>query len=370
MKRLLYSKPVWMLLVMLTVVSCRKHKISQVNEIPIVITSPSVAETKANIGSVDDLKNSNLAFGVFGYKTKLDDNPNTFTQLFYNTPVRYASNTWTYSPTRYWDSNPNVSYQFIAYWPYRENNFVATSISDIHSTEHMSVTLNGIPNWQNDSVAATTDYLKASAVGSYKSNNPDNVKFGDATVHFNFDHILAKLIIQGYYVGVQGTHINITDITLRGTQYLSPNGTANYTCTPYDNTSGFVPGSIVKLNAQQDVDYNLYSSNQGCQIKENAFKQNEDDENYIPTPVCSWLIVPTSGWDNLKLSITYSVGGTGSKTTVIDNVAFGTGNSHIMESGKSYILNLVFNTAGGIVLEAMYVNSWVNVDAERPVYNW
>lgn len=374
MSRIFCNKTVLLLLVLLAAVSCRRQKIRQVHEMPIVISAPSFAGTKADIGGVNDLQTSNKAFGVFGYKTKLDDNPNTFYQLFYNTPVYYSNNTWAYTPTRYWDSNPNVSYQFIAYWPHRESDIVPTSLNDISSTEHMSVTLEDIPNWQNVSDANTVDYLKASEVGCYKSNNPDLNKFGDHTVHFTFDHILAKLIIKGYYVGVQETHINITDVTLKGTQYLSPSGTADYKCTPYANTSGFAQNTIEKLNAQQDVSHVLYhDSNNGCDIPETAFKENEDaveNTDYTPTPVCSWLIVPTSGWENLSLSITYSVGEGSSKTTVIEDVVFGSGNSHLMESGKSYILNLVFNTAGGIELEAMYVNKWENVDVDRPVFNW
>ena len=81
---------------------------------------------------------------------------------------------------------------------------------------------------------------------------------------------------------------------------------------------------------------------------------------------------PTNGWSNLSLTITYAIGSAAQQTSEVSQISLGAENVYAMESGKSYILNLKFNTEGGIELQAMYINSWVNYSEElqRPVYNW
>ena len=368
------------MLAVLTMYSCCKHDKVAVEKDLIVMGASSVSSTKGAISSLNDLKSSNQDFGVFGYKTRPVDQSYDIYRLFNNTPVQYDSDEalWSYSPLRYWDSNTTVSYQFFAYWPHLASSdpgngtpwVSATDISNLNSTEDMSMSLYNIPNWQDASDPDCIDLLTSLRVGKYRSDDPDPENrplFYDRVVNFDFSHILSKLIVQGYYVGEQNNHVKIYSITLNGTEYLLPGATSNYQKTIA--ASSF--SNVQKGAAQQSLDQVLYSDANGIQLLETAFKASEQAE-YTPTPICAWLLVPTNGWSNLSLSVTYAIGSAAQQTSEVNQVSIGAENVYAMESGKSYILNLKFNTEGGIELQAMYINSWVNYSEElqRPVYNW
>ncbi len=357
--------------------SCCKHDKPVVEEkTQIIMGTPSVsnASTKAVVDSLADLLQSGLDFGVYGYKTRPVDQSNEFTRLFNNTPVSYDSQNaiWSYTPIRFWDSNPAVSYQFFAYWPHLGSSdpqdgtawVTATDVNSLQSTEDMSLTINDIPNWQDGADAASFDFLTSIRVGKYRSNDPNPLFYG-GTVIFGFNHILSKLIIQGHYVGDVNNHVKVHNITLQGKGILLSSGSSDYNATL--SASGF--NQISKATAQQTVNQTLLNNATGVQVLEDAFKAS-DQAQYKPTPLCSWLLVPTDGWSDLTLSVTYAIGSAAQQTSEVATVNIGTGNTYLMESGKSYILNLKFNTQGGIELETMYINKWVDVDQSEELYNW
>jgi hypothetical protein len=356
--------------------SCCKHDKPVVEEkTQIVMGTPSVStSTKAVVDSLADLLQSGLDFGVYGYKTRPVDQTNEYTRLFNNTPVSYDSQNaiWSYVPIRYWDSNPTVSYQFFAYWPHLGSIdpqdgtawVTATDVNSLQSTEDMSLTINDIPNWQDAADAASIDYLTSIRIGKYRSNDTNPLFYG-GTVIFGFNHILSKLIIQGHYVGDVNNHVKVHNITLQGKGILLSSGSSDYNATL--SASGF--SQIGKATAQQTVNQTLLNSPAGVQVLEDAFKAS-DQAQYNPTPLCSWLLVPTDGWSDLTLSVTYAIGSAAQQTSEVATVNIGTGNTYQMESGKSYVLNLKFNTKGGIELEAMYINQWVDVDQSEKLYNW
>ena len=356
--------------------SCCKHnKPVEEEKTRIVMGQPSVSNaTKAAINSLTALQESGLDFGVFGYKTRPVDQSFEINRLFNNTPVTYddQNTLWTYTPTRYWDSNPTVSYQFFAYWPHLGSSapqngsawVSATDVNSLNSTADMSFTLNNIPNWQDAADANTIDFLTSLEVGKYRSNSPDPL-FQSGTVIFNFSHILSKLIIQGYYEGEVNNHVKVHNITLKGDGILLAGGSSDHQTTI--STSAFT--QVDKASAQQTVNQTLLNNATGVQVLETAFKLN-DQAQYTPTPLCEWLLVPTDGWSNLTLSVTYAIGSAAQQTSEVAIASIGTGNTNLMESGKSYVLNLKFNTKGGIELEAMYINQWVDVDQSEELYNW
>ena len=366
---------------MLSFGSCHKDKITAKQQTQIVMGSPVIDNTKATINSLENLQNSGLEFGVYGYKTRETAHENAqptfdFTRLFNNTPVGYSASTqsWTYNPIRYWDSNTSVTYQFFAYWPHVASSSAngepwvseKTAVSQLNSTEGMGVIINDVPNYQ-DAADNGRDFLTATKQGQYKSPDPENhpAAFGGRIVTFSFDHILAKLIIQGYYVGEQSNHVKVHNLTLSGTGILAAGGTSDYTSTLASQSFT----DISKGTGQQVVSQVLYNNNQGCQILDNAFKEN-DNSTYTPTPVCEWLLVPTNGWSDLTLSVTYAIGTAQAQTNEVANIAIGTGENHIMEPGKTYILNLKFDTQGGIQLETMWISQWIDVTGSREIYNW
>lgn len=367
---------------MLSFGSCHKDKITVKQQTQIVMGSPVIDNTKATINSLENLQNSGLEFGVYGYKTLETAHGNAqstfdFTRLFNNTPVGYSASTqsWTYNPIRYWDSNTSVTYQFFAYWPHVASSSAngepwvseKTAVSQLASTEGMGVIINDVPNYQDAADNDSRDFLTATQRGRYKSPDPENVPaiFGNRIVTFSFDHILAKLIIQGYYVGEQSNLVKVHNLTLSGTGILAAGRTSDYTSTLASQSFT----DISKGTGQQVVSQVLYNNNQGCQILENAFKEN-DNSTYTPTPVCEWLLVPTNGWSDLTLSVTYAIGTAQAQTNEVANIAIGTGENHIMEPGKTYILNLKFDTQGGIQLETMWISQWIDVTGSREIYNW
>lgn len=357
--------------------SCCKHDKPAVEEkTRIVMGAPLVSKSssKAAVNSLADLEDSGQDFGVFGYKTVPAGQAFDFYRLFNNTPVTYDSqNTiWSYTPTRYWDSNPTVSYQFFAYWPHLASSdpqdgsawVSAADVNSLQSTEDMCLTINNIPNWQDAADAGCNDYLTSLRVGKYRSNNPDPL-FESGIVTFGFNHILSKLIIQGFYVGDVNNHVKVHNITLQGNGILLSDGSSDHQTTL--SASGF--SQIGKATAQQTVSQVLLNSVTGNQVLENAFKAN-DQAQHTPTPLCEWLLVPTDGWSDLTLSVTYAIGSAAQQTSEVATVSIGTGNTCLMESGKTYVLNLKFNTQGGIELETMYINKWVDVEQGEELYNW
>ncbi len=75
-------------------------------EVPVAFDSYVNRETRAgNTGAEDlnEIKKTNLGFGVFGYYTNADNYDQTFTPNFmYNQQVKWNGSAWTYSPLKYW----------------------------------------------------------------------------------------------------------------------------------------------------------------------------------------------------------------------------------------------------------------------------
>jgi len=379
MSQISCNKPVLMLLVLLTAASCckkGKETIAEEKSV-IVLGTPSVTDTKAAIDSLGDLKQSGLEIGVYGYKTQPINQTLNFFRLFNNTPVTYnaGNNIWSYNPTRYWDSNPVVTYQFFAYWPHMASSDAgdsspwvdANDVNNLSSAEDMRVTLHNIPNWQDVANNNTADFLTSVKRGKYRTNvQEEEVPFYSGTVNFDFNHILSKLIIKGYYVGDQNNQVKVHNITISGNGILSANGTSTHESTIASESFT----DVSKATAQQNVEQELYDNAQGCLIEQEAFRENDNDDQYIPTPICEWLLVPTDGWTGLTLSVTYAIGSAQPQTSEITNVNLGSGQDNRMASGNSYILNLKFNTEGGVELKTMYISRWVDVNVPRDIYNW
>ena len=229
---------------------CRHDKITVEDNVRITLSPVVSAGTKAVVNNKSDLLaqsygENGIGFGVFGYKSlKEGDNTSPKTLVFNNTEVKPSADTetdenkatWSYTPIRYWDSNSNAYYQFVAYWPHLQSaadqhNASAPWVDNANvigqnTTENMLLTLHNIPNWQDSISDNTRDYLVATSKGKYKDSD-----YSNGIVPFTFSHILSKLTIKAYYVGVKENHISVLNITLGrdGNNLLSTNGVVNYT---------------------------------------------------------------------------------------------------------------------------------------------
>ena len=156
--------------------------------------------TKAPYTDVASLQDDTRGFGVFGAKTKQDNSvdrvfskseseTNGGVQVTYNS----TSQSWTYSPKRYWDKGAK-SYQFYAYAPYNAvttgSNRLLGTVTWSESTAN-SFKIEGFK--QNTTVANMVDILTdlthaANITPTYV--NP---------VEFSFSHILSNI---NFYMAV------------------------------------------------------------------------------------------------------------------------------------------------------------------------
>lgn len=363
--------------------SCCKHK-DKVQEDAIELGVSGKA-TKAVIDNVDSLiaksYRSGVGFGVFGYKmVKENEQENatiTPTQIFDNVEVNPSSDTdpdWTYSPTRYWDKNPLASYRFIAYWPHLSKTQSATN--PYVSEADRVLTIHNIPFWQLDSLDETNDFMTARRFGNYSQGAFTQ---GNVTkVDFTFSHILAKFVIKAYYTGVKESHIKINSILLTSGSSSNPilntDGKATFTQNYNDNlgTSAFT-GNTPTSTTNHDL---YHPTITGMTLNENTYDDEIAPQDNQYDEVCAWLMVPASGWQNLGLTVDYSIGGS---TPIISRVTGLTLNTTVGQdvlqgqtvSGKSYVVTLKFDSSGGGVdLYQVLVKDWVDSNVDAGVYNW
>lgn len=152
-----------LLMVALTVVSCRKHVPDvPVEDVAICLTSSSFSgrssssSTRAGvIGSLSEFQ-SQGTFGVFGWKEAA--NPYSLL-IFDNVEVTSydpdandadpTKSAWQYSPIRYWDKSA-TQYYFGAYAPHVSSTSGSGIYADYNGTNasDQQFTLHNIPNWQ------------------------------------------------------------------------------------------------------------------------------------------------------------------------------------------------------------------------------
>ena len=174
-------------------VSCDRENPDGISNEMAIKMSVSVDKTKA-ILTTDNIINTSI--GVFGYKEQISNQNNKYL-VFNNEKLSFESDSWAYSPVRYWDTQ--TAYSFIAYAPYQENS------DDVLVNDFEGITINGIPQWQDADDAESKDYVVAltdSAATNYINNGGVDLKF---------HHILANLKITAFKEGDSDFEIqNIT----------------------------------------------------------------------------------------------------------------------------------------------------------------
>ena len=144
-------------------------------------------ETRAAVMDLPSLKEK--GFGVFGYYTETEDykkeDPDHVPNFMYNQEVKWSEDgKWTYSPVKYWPSNPTEKVSFFAYAPYT-GTFGATGITSITSNSTA-----GDPKLSfkmDENVDNQVDLL-------YSNNAMDIRKQAIAEkVDFRFNHALSRI---------------------------------------------------------------------------------------------------------------------------------------------------------------------------------
>ena len=356
--------------------SCCKHKITIQEEA--IDLSVSTRGTKATVDNKDSLISycfANVAnggevtgFGVYGYK-RINSPSYSLTPLFENVEVkpqnRSIDTPWYYSPIKYWDSNPNANYQFIAYWPHMGTE----SNNGPYVTEDQEVlTIHDIPCWQDGSLPGSADIMTDIKLGNYYLG--DFTQDQQTKVRFTFSHILAKLVIRAYYIGVQDNQVQITGLNLKGNNILSTSGTVN--CTQNFSSNGTISYSAIPYSASPHV---LYADT--CLLPTDSWDdEDEDSLDYEYKYICTWLMVPCTGWENLTLGVNYSIGGGNAISSNVEGLTFSTVVNNVKQtgqtaSGKTYIVSLRFDSSGGGVdLFSVLVENWIPQEVSTSVHNW
>ena len=392
-----------LLLLLLVATGCCKHDDTIQDEVMIMLNATTSADgTKAMINSKDDFISNSYngsGFGVFGYKSLKSESSSQAqvpqNLIFNNTEVKPSAAsgnvTWSYTPIRFWDSNENAYYQFVAYWPHMQsaqdqNNTSAPWVENYNvigqsTTGNMQITLHNIPNWQNAADASANDFMVATSNGKYKGSEQGVTHYVDGIVPFTFHHILAKLTIKAYYVGVKENHVGVYNITLgqAGNNLLSTSGTVNYT-KPFGGSNNNPAFTDPTKGGSSQVLFNANATTPATPhtLLETAFYDEEtpsNTPNCIHEDICTWLIVPTGGWNGLTLDISYTVGDETTPTQIpVSGINIGSSETTVqysMNSGYEYVLTLKFDSSGGgIDVEMVYLKDWTSSNIGYEVYNW
>lgn len=390
-----------LVLMVLPIHSCCKHKHNLHEDgIPIML-GVAQAGTKAVIDdplnalrikqmmrdSYDTLGNKTGGFGVHGYKmvghtnTKLFNNTRIYPDITLNvnakpdTSLFVANTQWAYSPIRYWDSNPDASYQFMAYFPYLPSQthptkpYVSSPTQEyLNSEDHYDekeLTLHNIPNWQvvSDTVC---DFMTATRRGLYSS------EFANGKVTFSFNHILCQLVIQAYYIGVDKTSdggVKVKGITLyesaNGATDVLGDGSTDFKHRYYDVRAQQVEtGNTADMAASKE----LFASNSGISI---SYDNELDNNPAQPQLIGSWLMVPHK-WQDLRLKANRKFGTATEEWSDYVTVTLGSSrDNYDLKPGKTYTITLLFDTSsGGMTVDAIDIQNWTEQKYKHEVYNW
>ena len=366
-----YFKLAVLLLAVLSLNSCCKHRKSQ-SAITLGIVN---TRTRAAVENPSDLKaqscNDNIGFGVFGYKRVPVTGTNNYnnTLLFNNTEVfatvSNADTTWTYRPTKYWDSNPNASYQFLAYWPHI-NLGSGTVYNPSYVTESSkNVIFHDIPNWQYGEDA--NDYMYATQYGRY-----DNFKVIGGRVEFTFLHMLSRLIIKGYYVGSREDTITITGYELSkstGSNVLV-DGTTDFSLDFSEYGNPLVQGADNNAT-DYGQSYDMLPANTVLSLSKASYAEEDSDVPIDTAIIGSWFMVPHE-WQDINLTISYKIGLNQGKASNPISLTLGKiSDNYNIPAGNKYVITLKFNSADqGVIIESVAINGWIEEKKVWEKYNW
>lgn len=366
--------------------SCSKHHKVLVEE-QILLGANSVS-TKALVSGkqslIDQCRANGTGFGVYGYKIVGDYRFRVFDNVKVYPTTSSENTPWTYTPTKYWDSNPLAYYQFVAYWPLVPNaapgegdNYV-TYVTESNS----ELIINDIPNWQ-DSINAN-DFMTDNIRGYYRGET--DVVFSSGTVTFTFKHLLAKVVFKACYTGSESSVIKVHSLRLKPSEDQDmPMGDGTIDCTY--KFGGQVPkGQEITLTPPAAANSTTFSKTLLDDVAGISLEGAYDDETGTstvrPKHLCSWLTAPSTNWDNLDVEVSYSIGDTpmtrvahgltlNSTVTTNTTPPSTTTYNHTTLSGYQYVITLKLTAANGIEIQSVQVKDWAEGGTFTPsVYNW
>ena len=287
-------------------VSCDRENSDGISNEMAIKMSVSVDKTKA-ILTTDNIINTSI--GVFGYKEQISNQSNKYL-VFDNEELSFESDSWAYSPVRYWDTQ--TAYSFIAYAPYQENS------DNVLVNYFEGITISGIPQWQDadDAESKSKDYVVA------LTDNAATNYINNGGVDLKFHHILANLKISAFKEG--DSDFKIQNITIGADidkQRVPSKGTLRSYVQNFNAERADGEFSEVKSSELSGNPVSLFAGNMAVEQAANV--------------VANLLVAPFTAGADLPLTITYTENGA-EKSAVV--------NSGITEfkSDAVYTVNLKF----------------------------
>lgn len=286
-------------------------------------------------GSLTAASLPSYGFGVFASYTGEDGfSPSSDIPSFmYNVPVRHSasSDTWSYSPLRYWPRSSSEKVTFLAYAPYvapsGANDQGISDLSPQTAPPSFTFTL---------SSSADVDLLYASRT---------DVTPQSSAVQLIFSHMLSKL---------------------RFAVSTSANPSTSVTLTGFSITSGLPRSSTFSLNS------GVFSSPAGTYdgIRLTGLSTPATPDSGTPASFGGeYMVIPTSGTLSGTVSYTYCTTDTDGYTTPAITVTDAPFSAPIsLESGKIHTLTLSIGLTA-ITFTVTSVTDWA-ASASSPTFNF
>lgn len=215
------------------------------------------------------LKTNGKTFGVWGYSTF----GTTVTDVFVNEDVKYNGTTsaWEYSPLKFWDSRS--SYEFYAYYPYKDNGVTIDATSKNITVTDFTVA---------SAVADHVDLMLAGKVARAAGSTSE--------VQFDFNHLLSNINLSfKKHAQIENTKVTLTSVKIYG---MNQKGTFVQTQSPNFHSGTWTTSDMVALTGAVE----LANNNELASTTSVAFND--------------MLFIPQST-NTLKVDVNYILGDTG-----------------------------------------------------------
>lgn len=212
------------------------------------------------------LKTDGKTFGVWGYSTF----GTTVTDVFVNEDVKYNGTTsaWEYSPLKFWDSRS--SYEFYAYYPYKDNGVTIDATSKNITVTDFTVA---------SAVADHVDLMLAGKVARAAGSTSE--------VQFDFNHLLSNINLSfKKHAQIENTKVTLTSVKIYG---MNQKGTFVQTQSPNFHSGTWTTSDMVALTGAVE----LANNNELASTTSVAF----NDMLFIP-----------QGTNTLKVDVNYILG--------------------------------------------------------------
>jgi hypothetical protein len=273
----------------------------------------SVNGSRASVETINSLKEEDAGFGVFGYYSGSSDFSSSIgaSDLMSKQQVKFESNSWTYTPVKYWSKNSADKYQFLAYAPYSASDNIAEGTAEAPAAPVL--TYDGTSN-------GGYDFMTAIRTNVTKPSNSEAVKF-------EFKHRLTRL---GVMVKTSADY----DATITVKKVVLKNASLKGTYALWSEATTAGSGWTVSSGS---TDLTIYSNNTGTTLSSTSQNIMGSDEYVFAIPTTSAL----------QLVVDYEISQNSGKVT------YSYTNQEVNFNSQAYLMGTGYNLVLSIGLDAI-----------------